>query len=569
MGAGRKTISPTTGTASPHQTGSRNRRSEFEYVVMGKRSDNLDPKAISRISANYHGALVAADRSQRGAGEKIRSVFSDLASGRIANDFVQLSSRRIKNVAEGVKPEHLPEFLDEMHSEMLADPKRADSIPQAMLRNYQLTGGRVKAKSLVKMARAGFRKSGSDCPKEASEAAKREFEAGRLDSIEGVATARAGMRFPEVSGMPDQSAEKISEGAAVSAKPSQNDPTQNSPMPTQAPVDAVGMHPAAIWNADIEVDKRSSKADALPAASESRRAESYENGESQTISLDGGKNQGGVRPGFSLKGLSMPAWLTLRLGPKEQRGKEADGASEEAKKGSRDREPFRRILPPMDMAYRPSAAAGKALGPDDQESVQPKVKPLIFEDGFGIIKTPKGPAETSPRGKATAISDGKNAKMRKTANRFKLKAEGPMKKPKRKKAEEKPKPEAPAKKAGRKPRKNPKGRKPPRLSEEKKPAKSAKGKKSKPLPEKKAPASKKPAKAEIAEKALQTKKTARKKPAPKAEKGSVQADPKKPGPIQHRRKNGSGRIIAGPIRASKRTRRNAAKNGETVFNLGG
>jgi len=546
MGAGRITISPTTGTASPQQTESKNRRKELEFIVLGKPAESLDPKALTRLSSYYHGALDAAGRrgTDRRVRDEVESTFHDIATGRIKNDYVQLGSKRIKDAVEQVKPEHLQDFLSEMHAEMIADPKRADAIPEAMLSNYQLTGGRVRAKSLVKMARAGFRKSGSDCPKEASEAAKHEFEAGRLDSIEGVSMARLCMRFPDIAKTldmaPSVDAGRTSEMSATldSGKTPRADPKNSDQASAQISTDAAnsGMHPAAIWTADIDVDKRSSKTNDLSITSGSRRMDPADIKECQTLSLDGGKNQEGIRPRFSLKALALPAWLALRLEPKEQRRKEADDASEEKRTGGDKKPVLRKILPPLEMAIRSGSAGGKnARGPADEELGGPQIKPLVFEDGFELIKTPKpkGPSEMSSRRNAAPAASARadNAKMRETAKRFKMKTEGLMKNPKRKKPEKGSKPEARGKRADKKTeRKGETKMAPPRP--EKKTGRGSAPKKRAMAPLAKEGAS--PMKAKLAEKAPRAKKDVRKKPAPKAERQSA--------PIGKRR----GKVRTGP-----------------------
>ena len=190
--AGRLAFEPTSMRARPstgHSPPMKSFRPEFESVILNRRSDNLDTGKLNAISAIVSEAYSEAGR--KGAGEKMRQVFRDFAT-RIDNNIVKLASQRLRDVAAGVRAEHLQEFLDVMHREMLANQDRADSIPEAMLSVYKMSGGRLEAGAIAKAVRIGFSKSRSLCPKEVSAVVKSEYESGALDNIREIAQLRHG-----------------------------------------------------------------------------------------------------------------------------------------------------------------------------------------------------------------------------------------------------------------------------------------------------------------------------------------------------------------------------------------
>ncbi len=199
----------------------------FESIILGRPTEGLDQKKLETMKGIL-GELRDLARA-KGVEAQIDLINGDIASGRIDNRIVKLGSERQREVVREIPARELPAFLEEMHQRMLEDPAHADGIPKAMLNAWRMVGGKAGARAIGRIAMAGFAKSKTGCPEDASAAARVEYESGRLDCIPGVAEARS-----QPGGTP--AANDLLPGGLSAAFPEQ--PVASPASPQERPLEA-------------------------------------------------------------------------------------------------------------------------------------------------------------------------------------------------------------------------------------------------------------------------------------------------------------------------------------------
>ncbi|MEW6035758.1 MAG: hypothetical protein AB1529_04040 [Candidatus Micrarchaeota archaeon] len=250
-GAGSIAVSPIAARNPRPAHSLRGFKPEFESIILGRSAEGLDGRKVQALGCIIGEAFSDAD--SKGAGTKTRAVFLDLAT-KIKNNIVKLASERIRDAVKEVSAEHLPEFLDAMHREMLANHDRADAIPEAMLNAYRMSDGRLSANAIAKAVRIGFSKSKTLCPKEVSRVVKTEYDSGGLNHIEGVVEARAEQaRDTFVFTAPAYAAAQAESGRQDAPAQTREPALADAAVPAPAAQMIPALHPAAVWNDNVKL----------------------------------------------------------------------------------------------------------------------------------------------------------------------------------------------------------------------------------------------------------------------------------------------------------------------------